>query len=252
MKKTKILVFALAAILSLTLLLSACDSDLIQGIVNSDDPQSESSGSSGGDRNDSITSEGPSYPFKESIISYVFSGNTYEFVGAVTRIMENYPKESLDSCMTLVGSHDTTRILTVLSGVPTPHKKADRADSILNEEAYKVAKIRLKVASVLQYVLPGVPCLYYGDEAGAYGYEDPLNRGTYPWGREDLDLIKHYQKLGELRAKYKDLLRGETHFENLSNEGFDLVRQGASGQMRLSVAHKRTTLYVNGQVVLEL
>ena len=192
------------------------------------------------------------YPFKESIISYVFSGNTYEFVGAVTRIMENYPKESLDSCMTLVGSHDTTRILTVLSGVPTPHKKAERADSILNEEAYNVAKTRLKVASVLQYVLPGVPCLYYGDEAGAYGYEDPLNRGTYPWGREDLDLIKHYQKLGELRAKYKDLLRGETHFENLSNEGFDLVRQGASGQMRLSVAHKRTTLYVNGQVVLEL
>ena len=41
---------------------------------------------------------------------------------------------------------------------------------------------RLKLASLIQYLLPGVPCLYYGDEAGMEGYRDPFNRGLLPPG----------------------------------------------------------------------
>ena len=46
-------------------------------------------------------------------------------------------------------------------------------------------KALLKLASLILYTFPGSPMLYYGDEAGMQGFEDPLNRGTYPWGQED-------------------------------------------------------------------
>jgi 4-alpha-glucanotransferase len=154
--------------------------------------------------------------------------------------------------MTLVGSHDTARILTVLAGVYAPHTKEERAKFTLEGDLYDRAKARLKFASTLQYVLPGVPCLYYGDEAGVYGYEDPLNRGTYPWGREDLDLVKHYQTIGALRKEYEDFFLGETTFENLSDFGFDLVRRCDKGELRMKVKGDQATTLVNGQEVFSI
>ncbi len=189
------------------------------------------------------------YPFKESIISYILGGNSVDFVAKVTHILENYPKESLDSNMNLIGTHDTARILTVLAGVYTPQRKEDRANAVLDGESLRTAKKRLKIASTLQYVLPGVPCLYYGDEAGVYGYEDPLNRGTYPWGREDQDLLAHYKQLGALRGEYKDFFLGETYFENVDANGFTLVRRCERGELKAIITKNDVTVKVNGQVV---
>ena len=58
-------------------------------------------------------------------------------------------------------------------------------------------------AAAVQYMMPGAPCLYYGDEAGLTGMADPFNRGTYPWGQEDTELIAYFQKLGELHKHAK-------------------------------------------------
>ncbi|MGI6556711.1 MAG: hypothetical protein ACOX1H_05340 [Pseudoramibacter sp.] len=58
---------------------------------------------------------------------------------------------------------------------------------------------------------PGVPCIYYGDEAGCEGFEDPYNRGTYPWGDEDKELLRWYEAITTLRAKSKTLARGNRY-----------------------------------------
>ncbi len=150
------------------------------------------------------------YPFKEAILSFAKGGSANDFISSVSRILENYPKESLDSCMTLIDSHDTVRALTALSGAIPPHTKEGRAEYRLSAEEYALGVRRLKLASTLQYVLPGVPCLFYGDEVGVQGFEDPLNRVTYPWGRENAELLDHYQKLGKLRKNHPDLFKGET------------------------------------------
>lgn len=152
------------------------------------------------------------YPFKEAIIAYTMNGDVKAFIEAVGVILENYPKQSLDTLMNLVDSHDTVRALTALSGVTPPESKRERADFSLDDDSYAAAKRRLCFASTLQYTLPGVPCVFYGDEAGVQGFEDPLNRGTYPWGQEDSELVAHYRALGKMRAKYAELLKGETHF----------------------------------------
>jgi glycosidase len=68
------------------------------------------------------------------------------------------------------------------------------------------------LASFLQYTLPGSPSLYYADEAGMEGCKDPFNRRTYPWGREDRDLLTHFKQLGQLRKNCEALRLGDIQF----------------------------------------
>lgn len=82
--------------------------------------------------------------------------------------------------MNFLGTHDTPRILTLLGADRTPDTKAERASYRLlpRERAAGIAKLRL--AALVLFTFPGSPMIYYGDEAGMEGFEDPLNRGTYP------------------------------------------------------------------------
>ncbi len=145
------------------------------------------------------------YPFKNSIIDYVMGGSLSNFVENVSKIIEHYPKQSLDSCMTLLGTHDTPRIINVLSGI-TAATKAERQQIILSDIDLELAYLRLNLASSLQYFLPGVPSVYYGDEVGLEGYEDPLNRRFFPWDNINKVLLKHYRILGAMRTDNKDVM----------------------------------------------
>ena len=74
----------------------------------------------------------------------------------------------------------------------------------------------LMLASFIQFTMPGSPTVYYGDEAGVEGFEDPLNRKTYPWGHEEKRLVEWYKKLGRLRKNLDVLQDGELFFEYAS------------------------------------
>lgn len=191
------------------------------------------------------------YPFKEAILAYILNGDKNAFIADVTTVLEHYPKQSLDVLMNLVDSHDTARAITVLSGIKAPQTKKERANFVLSQEQYDLAKRRLKVASTLQYTLPGVPCVFYGDEAGKQGFEDPLNRGTYPWGREDTELVEHYRALGKIRAQYKDLLQGETHFIK-DTDKLIFERISASDVLRVESDAKTVQLFVNDKLVFKV
>ena len=113
-------------------------------------------------------------------------------------LIENYPKENWYAMLNLIGSHDVERILTVLTDMGG---KADEA-------ATEAGKQRLKLLLAWQFTMPGAPCIYYGDEAGLTGGKDPDNRRTYPWGREDKDLLTLTKKLGQLRSHNAALRTG--------------------------------------------
>lgn len=70
----------------------------------------------------------------------------------------------------------------------------------------------LEAAMALMFFLPGVPSIYYGDEAGMQGYKDPFNRRCYPWGNEDQDLIAFTKELGRIRKAYKVFRNGLLQF----------------------------------------
>ncbi len=149
------------------------------------------------------------YPWKNAIIDYVINGNSKALKDAVNTLVENYPPQVLHNLMNILGTHDTPRILTVLSGNTLPEDKSHAANYSLSSEARALASQRLKIASLLQMTLPGIPCIYYGDEAGCEGCGDPFNRRYYPWGREDERIMSWYKKITAIRRSREDFNAGE-------------------------------------------
>ncbi len=150
------------------------------------------------------------YPLAEAIIAYVTGGNARDLMDTVLDLLENYPPQTLRLLMNHIGTHDTPRILTRLgSRSPAPGNRAEQAVTHLSDEEYAQGVRRLKLAAVLQYTLPGVPSLYYGDEAGLTGYGDPFCRAGYPWGKEDQSLLAFYRALGKMRRNNPVFASGE-------------------------------------------
>ncbi len=152
------------------------------------------------------------YPFREAVLDVMRSGNVGQFFERVWSVVENYPPQVTRLLMNSLGTHDTERALTVLAGEPANGRgRSWQAEQHMTAEQRSLGLRRLRAAAVLQYCLPGVPCLYYGDEAGMEGYRDPFNRGCYPWGQEDTDLIAWFEQLGAARGKCAALREGTFH-----------------------------------------
>lgn len=153
------------------------------------------------------------YPFREAILEYILGGNARTFQDTVMRILENYPKPSVDVLMNMLSTHDVERAITLLGGESAAGKGKDwQAEQVLSPEQYALGKKRLKCAMVLQFFLPGVPCIYYGDEAGLQGYRDPFNRRGFPWGKEDAELTEFVRLLASIRHRCDRLKDGELKF----------------------------------------
>ena len=159
-----------------------------------------------GDQLDSVMN----YPFANAIIDFAVSGDAEELLETVMTICENYPKCCLDLLMNHIGTHDTKRVLTALGGEAENGRDRDwQAAKRMTAEELSLAKKRLYLAALLQYTLPGIPSLYYGDEAGMEGYGDPFCRAFYPWGKEDAYLLEFYKTLGSFRRNNKVFKSGD-------------------------------------------
>ena len=122
------------------------------------------------------------YPFADAIIGYVNGGDGKDFIDKISDILEDYPVEATNVLMNHLGTHDTPRLMTRLGTEEYPPSRAKQSAYILSAEQRCEATKKQKLAAVIQYTLPGVPSLYYGDEAGLEGFGDPFCRGAYPWG----------------------------------------------------------------------
>ena len=149
------------------------------------------------------------YPFANAVIDFVRTANAEELRECVENIVEHYPRASLDTLMNHIGTHDTVRAITRLGRGDIERPENGRDRGILTDEQYRRGICLLKLASVLQFTLPGVPCVYYGDEAGLAGGEDPFNRACFPWGNENAELLDHYRTLGRIRKLCPAFIDGE-------------------------------------------
>ena len=178
------------------------------------------------------------YPLRSGLMAF-FLGETDAagLAESLTCLQENYPPEAFAAALNLIGSHDRARSLSVLGGAPDNLSEGEREAYRLSPEALSLAKKRLMALSLLQYAMPGVPCLYYGDEAGAQGLEDPFNRGPYPWGREDPELLAHFRTLGQLRGSLGCLTGGEFRAESPDRDVFLIRRRSPAGEV-LALANR--------------
>jgi len=150
------------------------------------------------------------YPFRNAILGFLTGANPADMMEIILNIIENYPPQVTRLLMNHIGTHDTPRALTVLAGEPLrSHGRRWQSETHLTKERRRQGIRLLCLAALMQYTLPGVPCIYYGDEAGMEGYSDPFNRACYPWGGEDGELVGWYQTLGTVRLGCSCLKEGE-------------------------------------------
>ena len=150
------------------------------------------------------------YPLRKGIIDYITKGETASLNYALREVMINAPERVMHAQMNLLGTHDTERILTTLGGAPDRGKaNSSLVSSKLSPVQKSLGIARLKAAYTVLATLPGIPAIFYGDEAGLEGYSDPFNRLPYPWGRECRELLSHYKKVGVVRRKHKAYVTGD-------------------------------------------
>ena len=153
------------------------------------------------------------YPFKNGIINLLLGRTSIQgFENMVMTICENYPKPVLDAVMNLLSTHDTPRILTILGEADFSMSREQKAEFELMGEKLHLAYERLCSALFLEFMLPGSPCIYYGDEAGMQGFEDPFNRRFFDWSKTFGMLYDLCKKLASLKNEYEDLKTGDVSF----------------------------------------
>lgn len=148
------------------------------------------------------------YPFANAILDFCRNGKAEAFMSTVMQIIENYPKQCLDVMMNHIGTHDTERAITKIAGESCEYRDRNWQSCHSLGDKYEKGVGLLKCAVALQYTLPGVPSVYYGDEAGLEGYKDPFNRGCYPWGNENHDLVDFYKTMGRIRNENSVFKKG--------------------------------------------
>lgn len=152
------------------------------------------------------------YPFSNAILDFVKGGPAQRFMESIYSILENYPPQAIHVLMNHIGTHDTERALTYLAGEPISGRDREwQCRQSLSEQQRQFGCTLLKLATVLQFTLPGVPSIYYGDEAGMEGYRDPFNRYCYPWGEENPEVLNWYRQLGRIRRSCPALADGGFH-----------------------------------------
>ena len=181
------------------------------------------------------------YPFREAIIGFLTGKNPAEMMELIMTILEHYPPSAIHLLMNHRGTHDTERILTVLGGEPLNGRDREwQSRTKLSQEQRSRGLSLLKLASLMQYTLPGIPCVYYGDEAGMEGYRDPFNRGCFPWGHEDAELVNWYRSLGKIRHSCEVLKQGTLEPYYADDDCFVYIRSDEAVGQKLLVAANRT------------
>ena len=192
------------------------------------------------------------YPLREAIIDYVKNGNARLFAETTKMLYSHYPKANANALMNVLGTHDTERILTVLGGEDgSKYTNKQLSTKKMSSEERKKAISLLKLAYSINATVPGVPCIYYGDEAGQEGYRDPFNRRPFPWGRENTELLDYFRKIGKIRRKEKIFETGDFSLVECNKKLLAFARYDKTSFVLTIVNRGTETAYFDSNLILK-
>jgi glycosidase len=157
------------------------------------------------------------YPLRDALIELILEKNILanKFIKELGSLMSTYPRENTYAHYVPLGSHDTSRLMTVVKG----------------------DQRKLMLFYLMLFCFPGAPAIYYGDEIGLKGGKDPDCRRAFPWDEErwDHDLRNYIQQLISLRRKTASLRRGDVNFIACPTNGIVAMARTLQGSSTLMV-----------------
>ena len=141
-----------------------------------------------------------SYPFRNAALSFVTGGDVHAVAEQILSICENYPAPALNCAMNFLSTHDTERAITAIAGEPANGRdRYWQSGRRIPAEKMDDAMRKLLLGYAMIFTLPGVPCIYYGDEIAMQGYRDPFNRAFFRWDAHEQRLRPVLAQLAQLR-----------------------------------------------------
>ncbi|MGI5888270.1 MAG: glycoside hydrolase family 13 protein [Oscillospiraceae bacterium] len=183
------------------------------------------------------------YPFRNAILKFMKDADGCAFVETIEDICDHYPKPMLDLMMNPLSTHDTERIITALT-VDSMGDKDWQASFRLTRDGYLRGVELEKLAAVLQFTLPGIPSVYYGDEIGMQGCKDPFNRCFYDWENGDDNLRSFYKKLSKIRRDTSQFADGAFIPVSCSPGSASYLRADEEGAVLIAVNRSDTEAVV--------
>ena len=216
------------------------------------------------------------YLFTAAILRFVACGRGDIFTSRINEVLESYPQNTIDTMFNSLDTHDMMRAITILS-MKCVRDEPDRIWEIdkdgsrwhvirngrgefltdefrqfefdndnLGKEEYEQAIRKLKVAVILQYFLPGIPCTFYGTEVGIHGFKDPFNRKCFNWNQEnqDRELLRYYQEIGRFRKQYHGA-RSSFEVMQADNDVFVFERRNKENSVFVAVNRGEQTRYID-------
>ena len=168
----------------------------------------------GGDQFDAVMN----YPFTEAVLDFAVRGTRdgKQFADLVGSLLAAYPQQATEAAFNLLGSHDTPRLLTLCGD----------------------NKCSMKLASAIQFTFFGTPCIYYADEVGVNGGQDPGCRKCMPWDPEEQDreLFAFFSELVRLRRNHRAFRDGAYKVLHAASDDTTLAYAREFGEERFIVA----------------
>ena len=167
-------------------------------------------------------------------------GNAEAFKNSMIYNMAHMPGPSLQTAMNELSNHDHSRFLT------RTNRRVGRMNTLGSDAASQgIDKGVMREAVVMQMTWVGAPTVYYGDEAGVCGFTDPDNRRTYPWGKEDQELLSFHKEAICIHKDNPVLTHGSTCFLSLEHQLLSYGRFDEENQIVVVVNNSREEREVN-------
>lgn len=165
------------------------------------------------------------YPFANETIAFLTGKkDAYQYKCFLLGQSQNYPKEMYYCLMNLLSSHDIARVRTILGTNIDAHSlsREQQAHFVITKEQDEKGAALQKAAAAIQFSIPGVPSIYYGDESGMNGLLDPFNR--LPYSQPDKEMVEYYKRLANLRKENDALKTGDCVFYAHCEDIFGILR----------------------------
>lgn len=199
------------------------------------------------------------YPFTNAILKFVRYGDYKFFEKTVSEIINQYPKDVVNCLMNSLSTHDITRAITTLVGDGINENSNLIWDSeygrewqvehnILDSEVYKIGIKLFKIATIIQFFLPGNSCIYYGDEIGMCGYRDPFNRMCFEWEKIGNEINEFFKQIGKTKNTCNMLSDADFRISFVDEKILCFERINNDKILKVFVNRTNETIGIKGEV----